>query len=225
MVSCFPFESQSKISSLRGRYLSPLHSTCMGILTVPQTGFRELSIRSLFQTTVYAPSSFSLLYDNMDIYINILIKLHWYHISIVLYLEATIKGSDVPKNPSLLLRRIPRKAAQNKSRVFVWDSARRSKWPLVVVIITVVVVIYIWIKLNTYYYKEYNCIRMKDILLLARDQCRRHFLISGHHQACQQKCCLSQESMLCKVGHSFSRLEMIHTNRHLYMNIKIILVS
>ena len=73
--------------------------------------------------------------------------------------------------------------------------------------------------------KEYKCIRMKDILLLARDQCRRHFLISGHHQASQQKCCLSQESMFGKVGHRFSRLEMIHTNRHLYMDIKIILVS
>jgi hypothetical protein len=52
MVWCLPLLSQSKISILRGRYTSPLHSEAMGILLGDHTGFRELSILALFQTGV-----------------------------------------------------------------------------------------------------------------------------------------------------------------------------
>jgi hypothetical protein len=46
------------------------------------------------------------------------------------YLETTMKGSEVPKKPSLLASFTPRKAAQNRSRVLVCDSARSSSVPL-----------------------------------------------------------------------------------------------
>ena len=61
MVWCLPLLSQSKISILNGLCTSPLHSEDMGILTAPQMGFRELSMRTLFHTTVWVPSSFILI--------------------------------------------------------------------------------------------------------------------------------------------------------------------